>query len=151
MDMKKWTTGMISGQVPQTHRRTQKIKLPFRCLLLRTRELVFHTLVAICHNYRDTGNLGETLKASVIASYCCLAQLNNNSCVQLFSPSCVQLFCKSLDCSPPGSSVHGIYQARILQWVAISFSRDLPNPGIEPSAPALTDGFFTSEPSGKML
>ena len=29
----------------------------------------------------------------------------------------------SRDCSPPGSSVHGIFQARILEWVAISFSR----------------------------
>ena len=31
--------------------------------------------------------------------------------------------CKSMDCSPPGSSVHGIFQARILEWLAISFSR----------------------------
>ena len=30
-----------------------------------------------------------------------------------------------MDCSPPGSSVHGIFQARILEWVAISFSRYL--------------------------
>ena len=29
----------------------------------------------------------------------------------------------AMDCSPPGSSVHGILQARILDWVAISFSR----------------------------
>ena len=33
--------------------------------------------------------------------------------------SCVQLFCYSMDCSPPGSSVHGILQARILEWVAM--------------------------------
>ena len=39
--------------------------------------------------------------------------------------------CDPIDCSPPGSSVHGILQARILEWVAISFSRDLPDPGIE--------------------
>ena len=32
--------------------------------------------------------------------------------------------CKPMDCSPPGSSVHGIFQARILEWVAISFSRE---------------------------
>ena len=31
--------------------------------------------------------------------------------------------CNPVDCSPPGSSVHGIFQARILKWVAISFSR----------------------------
>ena len=33
------------------------------------------------------------------------------------------------------SSVHGILQARIVEWVAISFSRDLPNPGIKPTSP----------------
>ena len=35
----------------------------------------------------------------------------------------VQLFCDLMDCSPPGSSVHGNSQARMLEWVAISFSR----------------------------
>ena len=35
----------------------------------------------------------------------------------------VRLFCNPVDCSPPGSSAHGISQARILEWVAISFSR----------------------------
>ena len=33
------------------------------------------------------------------------------------------VLCDPMDCSPPGSSAHGIFQARILQWVAISFSR----------------------------
>ena len=36
--------------------------------------------------------------------------------------SCLTL-CNPIDCSPPGFSVHGILQARILEWVAISFSR----------------------------
>ena len=40
-----------------------------------------------------------------------------------------------MDGSPSGSSVHGIFQARILEWVAISFPRDLPNPGIKPTFP----------------
>ena len=35
------------------------------------------------------------------------------------------------DCSPPGSSVHGILKARILEWVAMPSSRDLPDPGIK--------------------
>ena len=52
-------------------------------------------------------------------------------------------------CSPPGSSVHGILQARILEWVAISFSRDLPDPGIEPRSSALQADTLTSEPPGK--
>ena len=41
----------------------------------------------------------------------------------LVTQSCPTL-CSPVDCSPPGSSVHGIVQARILGWVAISFSRD---------------------------
>ena len=47
------------------------------------------------------------------------------------------ILCDPMDCSLPGSSVHGIFQARILEWVAISFSGDLPNPGIKSASPAL--------------
>ena len=43
----------------------------------------------------------------------------------------------SMDCSPPDSSVHGILQARILEWVAIPFSRGLPYSWIKPGSPAL--------------
>ena len=42
--------------------------------------------------------------------------------------------CNPVDCSPPGSSVHGILQARILEWVAMPLSRGCSNPGIEPSS-----------------
>ena len=44
--------------------------------------------------------------------------------------------------SPPRSSVHGIFQEKILEWVAIS-QRAPPDPGIEPASPALAGGFFT--------
>ena len=54
-----------------------------------------------------------------------------------------------MDCSLPGSSVHGDFKARIPEWVAISFSRNLPGPGIEPMSPALAGRFFTTEPPGK--
>ena len=40
-------------------------------------------------------------------------------------------FCGPMDCSPPGSYVHGIFQARIVEWVAISLPANLPHPGIE--------------------
>ena len=43
----------------------------------------------------------------------------------LVTQSCPTL-CDPMDCSPPGPSVHGILQARILEWVAISSSKDLP-------------------------
>ena len=55
--------------------------------------------------------------------------------------------CDPMNCSPPGSSVHGILQARILEWVAISSPGALPR--TEPVSPALVGGFFTTEPPGK--
>ena len=57
--------------------------------------------------------------------------------------------CDSMDCSPPGSSVHGILKARILEWVAICFSRASPDPGIEPRSPALQADSLPSELAGK--
>ena len=48
-----------------------------------------------------------------------------------------------MDCSPPGSSVHGILQARILKWVAKPSPGDLPDPGTEPRSPVLQVGFST--------
>ena len=62
--------------------------------------------------------------------------------------SCPTL-CDPVDCSLPGSSVHGIFQARILEWVAISFSRRSPNPETEPGSPALQADSLLSEPPGK--
>ena len=46
--------------------------------------------------------------------------------------------------SPPGSSVYEIFQARVLEWVAIAFSRDLSNPGVKPGSPALQEDSFTT-------
>ena len=54
-----------------------------------------------------------------------------------------------MDCSPPGSSVPGILQARVLEWVAIPFSGDLPDPGIKPRSPILQSDSLQSEPPGK--
>ena len=51
-----------------------------------------------------------------------------------------------MDCSLPGSSFHGILQARVLEWVAIPSPGDLPNPGIEPGSPAFQADALTSEP-----
>ena len=50
------------------------------------------------------------------------SQLLYLSCVCVCAQSCLPL-CDPMDYSPPGSSVHGIFQARILEWVAISYSR----------------------------
>ena len=50
-----------------------------------------------------------------------LLEASASRLLSYFSP--VQLFCDPMDCSPSGSSVHGILQARILEWIAISSSR----------------------------
>ena len=54
----------------------------------------------------------------------------------LVAQSCPTLF-DSMDCSLPGSSIHRILQARILDWIAIPFSRGSSYPGIEPKTPEL--------------
>ena len=54
-----------------------------------------------------------------------------------------------MDYSPPGSSVHGPFQVRILEGLPFPTPGDLPNPRIEPISPALTGRFFTTEPPGK--
>ena len=72
--------------------------------------------------------------------------------------SCPAL-CDPVDCSPPGSSVHGILQARILEWVAIPFSRgifltqglNLGLPYCKPRSPTLQADSLLSEPSGKPI
>ena len=60
-------------------------------------------------------------------------------------------FYNSMDCGPPGSSVHGILQAKTVEWVAIPSPEDLPDPGIEPRSPALLVNSLLSEPPGKCL
>ena len=52
-------------------------------------------------------------------------------------------------CDPMHYTVHGILQARILEWVAFFFSGDLPNPGIEPRSPTLQSDSLPAEPQGK--
>ena len=74
--------------------------------------------------------------------------MNNVTCLRAQLLLCPTL-CDPIDCSPPGFSVHGISQTRILEWVAISSPGDLPGSRIEPMSPALAEGFFPAEPPGK--
>ena len=69
-------------------------------------------------------------------------------CAQLLSH--VLTLCDPMDCSPSGSSVHGILQARILEWVATP-PRDLPKPGIESRSPTLQADSLPSEPPWKPM
>ena len=56
-----------------------------------------------------------------------------------------------MDCSPSGSSIHGILQARILDWVAISFLRGSSQPRDQIHVSCLAGRFFTTESPGKPL
>ena len=60
--------------------------------------------------------------------------------------------CDPMDCSPQGSSVHGISEARILEWLAYCTPGDLPDSGIKLESlvsPVLAGRFFTIVPPGK--
>ena len=75
--------------------------------------------------------------------------LDSMICYSLVAKSCLTL-CDPMDGNPPGSSVHGILQARILEWAAISSSRGIfPTRGSNLCLLYLAGGFFTTEPPGK--
>ena len=59
--------------------------------------------------------------------------------------------CDPIECSPPGSSVHGILQGRILEWVAISSSRGSSRPRDRTKVPCIEAGPLLSEPLGSPL
>ena len=79
----------------------------------------------------DSTNLG----AKLFLFFICLLLLK-------VTQSCLTL------CDPMVYTVHGILQARILEWVAFPFSRVLPNPGIESRPPALLADSLPAEPQG---
>ena len=70
------------------------------------------------------------------------------ACVYGVTQWCPTL-CDLMDCSPPGSSAHGILQVRILEWVAMPSSRGSSQPGIEPKSLALWEDYLPSEPPRK--
>ena len=68
--------------------------------------------------------------------------------VHAVSQSCPTL-CDPMDCSLPGSCIHGMLQARILEWVTISYSRGSSPPRDRTCVPYIAGVFFTAEPPGK--
>ena len=76
--------------------------------------------------------------------------LTKQVCAYLLS--CVQFFlCDSMDCSPLGSSVHGILQARALEWVAMPSSRGSSQPRDQTKVSHIAGGFFTVRATSKTL
>ena len=84
-------------------------------------------------------------KAEGRSGFALFCHIESPVCTRSLSP--MQLFAAPMDCGPPDSSVLGIFQAGILERVAIRTPGDLPHPGIEPSSrvsPALAFPFTTS-------
>ena len=70
-------------------------------------------------------------------------------CVCVVAKSCLTL-CDPMVCSPPGSSVHGILQARILEQQPFTSPGDLLDPGIQPKSLTLQADSLSSESPGKL-
>ena len=106
---------------------------------------------SISHQTRTAGQvLGTLIRVSFQNNSSTKESVCVCVCVCSVTQSCPTL-CDPVDCSPPASSVHGILQARILEWGgAISSSGDFPNPGIKPTSLlslTLASGFFTTSAS----
>ena len=86
-------------------------------------------LVSVCDVYPSSGILLINRNETLIHATMWLLLL-------LLAQSCLTL-CEPLDCSSPGSSVHGILQARMQEWVAMPSSGGSSRPRIEPASPAL--------------
>ena len=77
-----------------------------------------------------------------------------NSCMHAKLLQSCPTLCDSIDCSQSGSSVHGILQARILEWLPCPPPAALLGPGIEPRSPmspALASRFFTTSATWEAL
>ena len=107
----------------------------YRCLQVKKKTLIKHS-ISLFHSILHLKLVYTFRFAGKFTTYYIF--FLSISCCSLVSKS-VQLFCDRKDCNLPGSSVHGIYQARILEWVAISFSR----------GSSQTSGLFTTESSEK--
>ena len=100
--------------------------------LLKARQCITHFLIIII-TFVIILNVSNKLKVKVLVA---------QSCPTLWVP---------MDCNLPGSFFHVILQAKILEWVAILFSRDLPNPRIKPRPPTMQADSLPSGPPGKPL
>ena len=94
-------------------------------------------------------NIGQVEeKLARVKSLKCKKKIRSNKVEVLVTKSYPTL-CNPMDYSLPGSSVHGILQARLLEWVAIPFSRGSSQPRDQTTVSALQADSLLSEPPGK--
>ena len=93
--------------------------------------------------------LGKLLVSHVWPSLCSclystfLGGLLGGFCVSVLVAQLCPTLCDPVDCSPPGSSVHEVFQARILEWVATSFSKGSSQPRDQTRVSCTAGRFFT--------
>ena len=113
---------------------------------------------------------GAPLSILLALSICLLSNISSRRCFfklfqvpsPLYGPNiyvhvcsvamlCLTLVIPQMDCSPSGPSVYGIFQARILEWVAISYSRGSSQPWNQTHVSCIAGRFFTTKPRRKPL
>ena len=91
----------------------------------------------------------KIMASSPIISWQIDGETKGTKDVKVLVPQSCLTLCDLMNCSPPGSSIHGILQARILAWVAIRFSRGSSWPRDQTQVSCIACRFFTIEPPGK--
>ena len=128
----------------------QKANCLFFCLTFKILKLWSPFLVwGLCRS-SNLGKSGPCIAACQPVTYLVIHTVylsHTLYIIVVYSPSHVRLFCNPTRCSRPGSSVHGISQARILEQVAISFSRGSSQPRDQTHVSYLAGGLFTTEPT----
>ena len=124
------------------------LTMPFSC------QQLYGTKVPVCitggqHNRPEFSK--ETSLASLTSPWiihfptASVTYLQSISSVEFSSVAQSRLtLCDPVDCSPPGSSIHWILQARVLEWVAISFSRGSSQPRDQTQVSCIAGKFFTA-------
>ena len=141
---KSYSVSHTAGEPTQTQR-PSRVKLGCYVLwywnICSSSFLLEHVPSCLWHEWRSLSSLSNTFWISSAQSTVYIGAWGKHSvrfssdpwafclCARSVTQSCL-IRCNSMDRSPPGSSVHGISQARVLEWVAIAFSRGSSDPGI---------------------
>ena len=141
-ELNHWTT----REVPVLNPFLWPNNIPLYGQTILTISKYIHSLVQGHLNCLHLGSLWVSLVAQLVKNPpaiqedCCMASVQLLSCPTL---------CHPMNRSLPGSSVCGILQTRIPEWVAIPFPEDFPDPEIEPGSLALQADSLQCEPSSK--